>query len=362
GQGALLLARPEETHHPFYALAPAWSLVPLVILATAATIIASQAVIAGAFSLTRQAIQLGYLPRLRVVHTSASEQGQIYIPQVNWFLMLAALALVVGFQTSSKLAAAYGVAVTTTMTIATVLFYVVARERWHWSRLQAGSLAAIFLIADLSFFGANISKITHGAWFPLAVGLVIYAMMSTWNKGRAILAGKLYAHNPPLEQFIEDIKAQPPIRVPGKAVYLAGRTDTTPPALLHNLKHNRMLHAEIAILTVVVGDTPRVPREEKVEVTPLDDVIYRVTARYGFMEEPNVPHVLALAREKGLAFELDEVTFILGRERLLPDRRPLMPVWRESLFAFVSHNTVGPTAYFGIPPDQVVEIGAQIEI
>lgn len=362
GQGALLLARPEAAHHPFYALAPAWSMIPLVILATAATIIASQAVISGTFSLTRQAIQLGYLPRLRVIHTSATEIGQVYVPQVNWLLMLAAIALVAGFQTSSKLAAAYGVAVTTTMLIATILFYVVARQRWNWSRLKAGVPTAIFLIVDLSFFGANIGKITHGAWFPLAIGFGIYIMMVTWRKGRSLLAAKLYGNNPPLDKFIETITANPPLRVPGKAVYLAGRSDATPPALLYNLKHNKILHEEIALLTVITEQVPEVPRDEKVHVEDLGHSFHRVTARHGFMEEPNVPYFMALAREQGLDFDLEEVSFVLGRERLLPDRKSLMPIWQESVFSFVSHNTVGPTAFFRIPPERVVEIGAQVKI
>ncbi len=362
GQGALLLARPEEAHHPFYALAPSWSLIPLVVLATIATIIASQAVISGAFSLTRQAIQLGYLPRMRIIHTSATEIGQVYVPQINWLLMIAAVILVAGFQTSSKLAAAYGVAVTATMTIATVLLYVVAREKWKWNRWQAGIPVAIFLIADLSFFGANISKITHGAWFPLAVGGMVYFLMTTWRKGRAILGRKMYANNPPLGKFMAQIIDDPPIRVPGKAVYLAGQANLTPPALLHNLHHNKMLHSEIAILTVIVEESPEIPRDEKVEVETLGNSFYRITARHGFMEEPNVPYFLALAKEKGVDFDPEKVSFILGRERLLPDRRPMMQIWRETVFGFVAHNTVGPTAYFKIPPERVIEIGAQIEI
>jgi len=362
GQGALLLARPEESYHPFYALAPGWSLIPLVMLATLATIIASQAVISGAFSLTRQAIQLGYLPRLRVIHTSATEIGQIYVPQINWFLMLATVGLVVGFQSSSHLAAAYGVAVTTTMTVTTILLYVIARNKWQWSKLKARSLCGLFLVVDLAFLSANLGKIAHGAWFPLAIGAFVYLLMVTWRRGRTIVARKLYDYNLSLEEFIKSVTLDPPVRVPGQAVYLAGRPDATPPALLHNLKHNRVLHSEVAILTVRTEEIPTVPREEKVKVEELGHSFYRITARHGFMEDPIVPHFLAMANEQGLGFEIEKVSFILGRERLLPDRKPLMPFWQENIFSFISHNTVGPTAYFQIPPKQVIEIGSQVEI
>jgi KUP system potassium uptake protein len=362
GQGALLLARPGEAYHPFYALAPEWLLVPLVVLATAATVIASQAVIAGAFSLTRQAMQLGYLPRLRIIHTSESERGQIYIPQINWFLMVCTIFLVLGFQTSGGLAAAYGVAVTTTMLIATILFYVVARKKWHWSRLKAGLPVGIFVVVDLTFFLANISKIAHGAWFPLAIGAVVFLMLTTWKKGRAILVQKQYGDNPPLVDFVSDIASNPPVRVPGKAVFMAGITGNTPPALLHNLKHNKVLHAENAVLTVITEDVPRVERSNKVEVLPMGNGFYRVVGHFGFMEEPNVPHLLAIAREQGLDFDIEEVSFFIGRERLLPDRHPAMSVWREKIFSFMSRNALIATNYFHIPPDQVIELGAQIKI
>ncbi len=362
GQGALLLAHPEEAHHPFYALAPAWSMYPLILLATVATIIASQAIISGAFSLTRQAVQLGYLPRLKIVHTSSTEIGQVYVPQINWLLLCATIILVVGFQTSSKLAAAYGVAVTTTMLIASILFYFVAREKWKWSRVRAGSLVAVFLLVDLCFFGANLAKIAHGAWFPLVIAGVTYVLMITWRRGRKLLVAKLYTYKQSLDEFIADLEARPPLRVPGKAIYLAGRPDVTPPALLHNLRHNKSLHAEIAIMTIITENVPTVPRDEKVEMRTLSTAFHTVIARHGFMEEPNVPYFLALANEQGLNFALEEVSFVLGRERLLPERHRLMPFWQESIFAFVSHNTVGPTAYFHLPPDRVIEIGSQMAI
>jgi KUP system potassium uptake protein len=362
GQGALLLGRPEEAHHPFYALAPRWSLVPLVVLATAATIIASQAVITGAFSLTRQAIQLGYLPRLQVIHTSPTEIGQIYIPQVNRILLVATIAIVFGFGSSSKLAAAYGVAVTSTMLIATVLFFAVARYRWRWPLIAAGLPVGLFLVVDLAFFSANLSKILHGAWFPLVIGAIVFACLTTWRRGRSVLAGRMAVSGVTTQEFIQLIEGHPPTRVPGKAVFMTGSTDAVPLALLHNLKHNKVLHSRVALLTVLTEETPRVSRDEKVEVTDLGLGLYRVVARYGFMEEPNVPHVMALAKEQGLDFELDEVSFFLGREKLLSRRRPVLARWRVRLFDFMSRNAIGATEFFHIPPGQVVELGSQVAL
>jgi KUP system potassium uptake protein len=362
GQGALLLDHPEEAEHPFYALAPEWSLVPLVLLATLATIIASQAVISGAFSLTRQAIQLGYLPRLRIVHTSPTEIGQIYMPEVNYALMVTTIGLVLGFQSSSKLAAAYGVAVTTTMLITSMLFYLVARRLWKWGILRAGLPVAFFLVVDLAFFGANISKIAHGAWFPLVIGAICFALMTTWKKGRAILYEKMYAANPSIEDFLRELPQRNIARVEGKAVFMAGGAETVPPALLQNLKHNKILHANVIFMTLVTEEVPRVAREEKVEVDDLGQGFHRVVAHYGFMEEPNVPYVLALAREKGLDCELEEVSFFLGREQLRPDRRPALSLWREKLFATMSRNAQNATAFFHLPAEQVIELGAQVEI
>ncbi|UCF18660.1 MAG: potassium transporter Kup [Gemmatimonadota bacterium] len=362
GQGALLLAHPEEAHHPFYALAPRWSLAPLVLLATAATIIASQAVISGAFSLTRQAIQLGYLPRFQIIHTSPTEIGQVYIPQVNRLLMVATVALVLGFRSSSQLAAAYGVAVTSTMLITTILFFAVARYRWRWPSYAAGLPVGVFLVVDLALFGANISKILHGAWFPLAIGVIAYICLTTWRKGRSSLADRLQARSLTAPEFIELIVGHPPIRVPGKAVFMTGSLETVPPALLHNLKHNKVLHSQIAFLTIVTEEVPRISRDEKVEVTDLGHGFFRVVARYGFMEEPNVPHILALAKEKGLDFRLAETSFFLGREKLLSRRRPALPRWRLKLFDFMSRNAVTATEFYNIPPGQVVELGTQVAI
>ncbi len=361
GQGALLLGHPEEAHHPFYALAPRWALIPLVVLATGATVIASQAVITGAFSLTRQAIQLGLLPRLRIVHTSRERIGQIYIPEVNWLLMVCTIALVLGFRSSSSLAAAYGVAVTSTMLISTILFYAVARTQWGWGRLAAGVPVAVFLVVDIAFFAANISKIFHGAWFPLVIGGAAFTLLTTWQKGRALLAERL-ASDLSVEEFLADLERNPPHRISRKAVFMTGNPASPPPALLHNLKHNRVLHAEIALLTVSTEEVPRVPRDEKVAVEDLGNGFHRITARYGYMESPNIPHVLALAREQGLNFTLEQTSFFLGRERILSERHPRMPRWQRRIFAFMSRNAFGATAYFQIPSSQVVEMGTQVEL
>jgi KUP system potassium uptake protein len=362
GQGALLLGSPDLSSQPFYALAPSWSVIPLVVLAAAATVIASQAVISGAFSLTRQAIQLGYLPRMRIIHTSASEIGQIYIPQVNWLLMVATIVLVLGFKSSSNLAAAYGVAVTTTMAVTTILFFIVAHKKWGWSLPAAGALSLVFLIVDLSFFSANVSKIAHGAWFPLAIGACVFLLFTTWKKGRSILAEKIYSKSPSIEEFLSRIREEQPLRVRGKAVFMAGIQNALPPALLRNFEHNGVLHKEVTILTVVTEEVPRIPTMEKVEVQEFGSGFWKVVARYGYMEQPTVSHVFALARDKGLDFAIEEINFFIGREQIKSDRKPLMPIWREYIFAFLSRNALGATAFFEIPPKQVMEIGAQVEI
>jgi KUP system potassium uptake protein len=362
GQGALVLRNPETAHHPFYALVPSWALYPVVALATAATIIASQAVISGAFSLTRQAIQLGYCPRLEIVHTTSDEIGQIYIPRVNWILLLATVALVLAFGSSSRLAAAYGVAVTTTMTIATLLFYVVARERWKWGLLKAGVPALAFLCVDLSFFGANIGKIAHGAWFPLVIGLAVYGVLTTWKRGRDILGERWRKQAVGLEEFLAGLEEEAPARVPGRAVYMTGNPDLVPPALLLNLKHNKVLHEEVVFLTVETREVPRVAPRARVELEELGHGFHRLRAAYGFMEDPDVPHVLRIARRRGLAYTLPDTSFFLGREAILASGRSGMPSLREKLFAFLSRNALGATAFYRLPPAQVVELGAQIQL
>ncbi len=360
GQGALILTDPAAASNPFYGLAPAWMLVPLIILATIATIVASQAVISGAFSLTRQAVQLGFCPRMRIVQTSDTEIGQVYVPQINWILMFATIGLVLGFRSSGALAAAYGVAVTTTMLITTVLFAAVARKRFGWSRWSVAALLVVFIIVDLAFFGANIMKIFHGAWFPLVIGAVVFVVMTTWKKGRALLAARHLDQQPRIEDFIQmTLDAE---RVPGKAVFLTSDPDHVPSSMLHNLKHNRVLHEQTAFLNIATEEFSRVSREDRVRVTDLGQGFHLITAHYGFYEAPNVPYILALAREQGLDFPLQEVSFFLSRERILSQRKPGMSPWRERLFAFLSRNSLGATTYFGIPSSQVVEIGTQVQI
>ncbi|MFQ5666181.1 MAG: potassium transporter Kup [Candidatus Binatia bacterium] len=362
GQGALLLKNPATAHNPFYRLSPDWALYPMVVLATAATIIASQAIISGCFSLTRQAVQLGYSPRLEIGYTSSEEIGQIYIPPINWILMLSTIGLVLGFKSSSRLAAAYGVAVATTMVITTLLFYVVACELWRWSRWVAGPLALAFLAVDLGFFGANIIKVEHGGWFPLLVAAVVFALMSTWNRGRQILAERRRTGALPMERFLDDLAVNPPARVRGTAVFMTGDPEGVPPALLHNLKHNKILHERVALLTVVTEEVPHVPRGQRVQIESLGNGFHRIIAHYGFMEDPNIWHILARAKENGLEFKVMETTFFLGRETLIPTKKPGMAIWRERLFAFMSRNAQRATTFFRIPPNRVVEIGEQIEL
>jgi KUP system potassium uptake protein len=362
GQGAMLLTDPATAVQPFYLMAPRWALYPLVGLATMAAIIASQALISGAFSLTRQAIQLGYCPRLDIEYTSASHQGQIYLPQVNWTLMVATIGLVIGFRSSSALAAAYGMAVTSTMVITTMLAYLVARGSWGVSRAVAGSLAGFFLVIELGFFGANLTKVAHGGWFPLVIGAVIYTALSTWKRGRALLGSRLRERMYPFDQFLQDITARPPTRVSGTAIFMTSNLVGTPATLLHNLQHNKVLHDRIILLTVVTNDVPHVPAEERAEVTPLGQGFFRLTLRYGFMEDPDVPAALVEASARGFRIDLDDTTFFLGVETLLATRRPGMPLWRERLFVWIARNAVRANAFFKIPPERVVELGMQVEL
>lgn len=362
GQGALLLRTPEAVVNPFYHLVPRSALVFLIAIATAATIIASQAVISGAFSLTRQAVQLGYCPRLRIDHTSPSEIGQIYMPGVNWALMLSTIALVIGFGSSSSLAAAYGVAVTSTMVITTLLLFVVARQQWGWGLLPTAALTGLFLIVDLAFFGANIVKVPHGGWFPLVIGAAIYTLMSTWQRGRTVLAGRLLAEALPLRMVLEDIEADPPHRVPGTAVYMVSTPDTTPHALLHNLAHNKVLHEQVIFLCVLTEEIPYVRGSERLAMDPVGEGLYAVTVRYGFMQDPDIPLVLRLLAAHGLEVTLEATTYFLGRETILATERPGMARWRETLFSFMSRNALRATAFFRIPPDQVFEVGVEVEM
>ena len=362
GQGALLLVNPGEAANPFYALVPGWAMIPMLLLATMATIIASQAVISGSFSLTRQAVHLGYLPRLRITHTSAAQVGQIYIAPVNWLLMVSTIGLVIGFQSSSKLAAAYGVAVTATMLITTMLFYMIARHRWGWGRLTAGPLTAIFLVVDFSFFIANISKIFHGAWFPLAIGGLFFTVMLTWEKGRHILAEHLKTLTPSFDEFQKSLEADPPEKVRGHAIFLSGNPHIVPAPLIQNVKHNKVLHSNVVFLHFTTENIPRVPNTEKVDVEKLAGGFYKVTAHHGFMERPTVDAILTLAHEKGLEIDLENISFFLGREKLTIAQKSKMSRWRAGLFGFMTRNTTDAASFFGIPPDQIIEIGVHLQL
>jgi len=362
GQGAMILLDPAKAASPFYFMAPRWGLLPLVILATAAAIIASQALISGAFSLTRQAIQLGYSPRLEILYTSAHHQGQIYVPQVNWALMFATLGLVVGFQSSSALAAAYGIAVSLTMLITTMLAYLVARGAWGVRRPVAGSIALFFFLIEFAFFGANLTKVAHGGWFPLVVGIIVYTVLSTWKAGRALLAQRMRERLYPFDQFLQDIETYPPQRVSGTAIFMTSNLQGTPPTLLHNLQHNKVLHERVVLLTVTTSDVPHVRAHDRATVDSLGHGFYRLTLRYGFMEEPDVPDALGEASVRGFPIDLNETTFFLGIETLLASRRPGLPLWRERLFVLIARNAMRANAFFKIPPERVVELGMQVEL
>ncbi len=362
GQGALLLENPAAAASPFYLLAPSWALYPMIVLAVAAAVIASQAVISGAFSLTMQAVQLGFSPRFRIDHTSTREFGQVYIGGVNWALTAGCILIVMWFGTSSSLAAAYGVAVTATMVITTILFYVVARQGWGWGRLAAGSVAAVFLIIDGAFFGANIIKVAQGGWLPLVLAGAAFTVMLTWKRGRQILNDRIQAEARPLDDFIRQALEQGVTRVPGTAIFMNGSASKTPLALRHNIEHNKVLHERVIFVTVKTGRVPHVAVEQRYEVEVLGDGIYRVKLHYGFMEEPNIPVALAVGAERGLPLLRQDTTYFLGRETIIATSRPGMAPWRERLFALMSRNATTATAYFGIPPDRVVELGEQVEI
>jgi len=362
GQGALLLTNPEAAANPFYLLAPPQLLIPLIPLATAAAIIASQAVISGAFSLTRQAVQLGYIPRMDIEHTSSREIGQIYVPTVNKMLAVLTIALVLYFQTSSNLAGAYGVALSTLMALTTVMFYVMSREVWGWSFVKAASVSGLFLIVDLTFLVANALKIWHGGWVPLAIAIALYFVMITWKKGREILSKRMMEKTVPLKLLLADLAAEPPVRVPGTAVFMYGSSDGTPPALVLNLTHNKVLHEKIVFLTVMTEDVPHVGGEQRVTVRRSGKGFHSVVARYGFMQDPDINEILAACKANGLSIPLEGTTFFLGRETLIASDRPGMAMWRERLFSFMSRNALRATAFFKIPPNQVFEVGAYVEL
>jgi KUP system potassium uptake protein len=373
GQGALLLATcsgsagvasaacQQAMAGPFYALVPAAFLYPMVLIATVATVVASQALISGAFSLTQQAVQLGFVPRVKIVHTSATTEGQIYVPTVNGALMLACIAIVMVAGSSSRLAAAYGIAVTGTMAITSVLFYAVARQRWHWSWLRAGVLAGLFLLVDVAFFGANLAKLFHGGWFPMVAALAVFSVMTTWRMGARWRFRELAKVRMRFDDFFKSLRIQPPLRVKGTAVFMTQDPDGTPPALLHQLKHNQVLHEQVILLTIITCDEPTVPFERRVELTQLSNGFWRLIARYGFMETPNVPEVMRCAATQGLA-TYGRTSYFLGRETFIATGRSDLSGWRRALFMFLVRNARSPTEFFGIPPNDVVELGAQIEV
>ena len=360
GQGALLLRDPTVTN-AYYQLAPAWWQLPLLLTSVAAAVIASQAVISGVFSITAQAIQLGYWPRMAVVHTSDSTIGQVYLPGVNWALMCGCIGLVIGFGSSSNLAAAYGVAIAITMVVTTVLLFFAARHVWRWPLPVALGLAGFFLVIDLAFLGSTLGKIPHGGWFPLIVTVVIYVLMSTWNAGRRRLGERLAARALPLADFLRDVCARPPVRVPGIAVFMTGNPQTTPSSLLHNVKHNHVLHRHLIILRVVTSEVPAVAPGDRCVVEELGDGFSAVMLRFGFKEDPNVPAALAAAP---LAFPWVPMTvsYFLGRETLMVAKRGGMTAWRGRLFASMSRNARNAVAFFSLPANRVVELGMHVEI
>jgi len=377
GQAALLLVSPEARSNPFFSLAPSWALYPMIGVATAAAIVASQALISGAFSLTRQAVQLGYIPRVTIIHTSSTQIGQIYIPEVNWALWLGCLFLVVVYQSSSNLAAAYGIAVTGTMLTTTLLFHTVLCDRWKWPRWRARALTSVFLAVDLAFFSANLIKIREGGWFPILVGIGVYVLMTTWNRGRARLQAIVRENTLQMDLFLSDVVRRKPPRVPGTAVFLTSDVSGAPPVLLHHLKHNKVLHERVILMSVVTEEIPSVDEDERVECSELGEGFFKVIAHYGFMESPDIPRALAeLGKASGdgrpVAIKALETSFFHGRETLIatrntpahvpvPDAIGRMSMWRKRLFILMTRNARSATAFFGLPPNRVVELGAQIQ-
>ncbi len=367
GQGASLLHDPAAAANPFYLVVPGWALYPMIAIATLAAIVASQALISGAFSLTNQAVQLGYSPRVTIRHTSSTEYGQIYIPEVNWTVGAACIALVLGFKSSDALAAAYGIAVTGTMTITTLLFHRVMRDRWRWSRWLAWPLTLLFLVTDVSFFAANVVKIEEGGWFPIVAAAGVFLLMSTWRRGRDLLAEQLREAGLPLDLFLPDVEKRPPHRIRGTAVFMTSNAGSVPPVLLHHLKHNKVLHERVLLVSVLTEEVPVVPEAERVTVKNLSAGFHQVIGRYGFMETPNVPALLASLPQgaiPGPRIELSamETTYYLGRETLLATGESRMATWRKRLFIVMARNAQTASAFFGLPPNRVVEMGAQIQL
>jgi KUP system potassium uptake protein len=362
GQGALILLEPEAVKNPFYLLAPEWALFPLIGLATLAAVIASQAVISGAFSVSRQALQLGYLPRMHIQHTSESTEGQVYMPRVNWGLMIAVMALVLGFRSSGNLAAAYGIAVTGDMVITTLLASIVFIEIWRWSKLKTYLVVGMFLIIDVAFFSANALKIPDGGWVPLLIGLVIFTLMLTWKTGRSLVYTRLKADAMAIEPFIDAIGAHPPPRVPGTALFMTPNPDGVPHAMLHNLKHNKVLHEKVVILTVRFFDFPHANPDERVSVEALPFEFYRVVVRYGFKDEPDLPRDLVLCSKYGLQIDAMDTSYFIGKEILIAGKKSGMAYWRKKIFIGLFRSAETITNQFKLPPNRVVELGSQLII
>jgi len=362
GQGAMLLTSAEAAFHPFYALVPKVFLYPLVALATIATVIASQSMISGVYSLSQQAIQLGYLPRLRIIHTSAQTKGQIYMPEVNWAMMVGCLGLVLAFRESGRLAGAYGIAVTATMGITSIIYFFVLTRNWNWSLVKAIPLVGLFLLFDMSFFGANLFKILDGGWFTLGVATVLAIFMITWKEGRKALGRAISSFRMPVDLFLADVGRMHPYRIPGTAVFMSVSPEGIPGALMHHFKLNKVLHQTVVFLSILVEEIPRVNPKERLKLENLGEGFYRLTAHFGFMETPDVPELMKRARELGLEAEPAETTYILGRETLLTTGKSGMSKWRKILFSMMSRNSMNPTNFFKLPPNRVMEIGSQVEI
>jgi KUP system potassium uptake protein len=362
GQGALLLRTPAAIENPFFLMAPSWALYPLVILATLATTIASQALITGVFSITMQAVQHKYMPRLHISHTSEKESGQIYVKNMNRFLMVGAIGLVLAFKTSSNLASAYGLAVTSTMVITTILFYFVAREKWGWSRLVAGSLCGFFLIIDFGFWGANLLKIFDGGWFPLLVGIVGFTIMTTWYSGRKLLTLRMSEKTIPLDKFLSDLDVQNPIRIDGTAVYLNRNLTLAPYALVHTYEHFKTVHRNLIFLYVAVSKLPIIESAERSKVVELGERRFHVTLHYGYMELPDIPRDIRDLKFGTIEVDHSKISYMIGRQSLFATDAPGMAIWREKIFSLISRNEISATDYFRLPKDRVVEIGMQVEL
>jgi KUP system potassium uptake protein len=362
GQGALLLSNPQAIENPFFLLYPHWALLPMIGLATAATVIASQAVITGTFSLTSQAIQLGLLPRLEIRHTSGAQFGQIYVPRINTILLLGVLLLVTQFRSSSALAEAYGVAVSGTMVVTTLMATLVIWKSWKWSLWATAALMVPFLLIDTTFLSANLLKIFHGGWIPLLIGALVMLVIFTWRKGANILSAKTRRLETPIQELVESLERRPPARVPGTAVFLTGDPDSAPTALLHSLKHYKVLHEHNVVLTVVIENIPYIKTGDRVSIDPLGSSFSRVRLRFGFMEVPNVPRALGIARKQGWSFDIMSTSFFLSRRSVRPDAKSGMPPWQDRIFILLARNADDASSYFHLPTDRVVEIGTQVSV